>query len=118
MAETTEITDARNIQVIELHMMDKNKYYPLALVSGACIRTCLYPLSLVKTRLQVQSKKTLYNGTWDAFKKIGKMEGIAGLYRGYWVNSLLTVPQVRPIHPRPIILSSFHQYKGVGFFDL
>jgi len=94
MAEGVETTDASNIQVIELNMMDKSKYYPLALLSGACIRTTLYPLSLVKTRLQVQNKKILYNGTWDAFKKITQREGVKGLYRGYWINSLLIVPQV------------------------
>ena len=94
MAESSDMTDASSIQVIELNMMDKRKYYPLALLSGACIRTCLYPLSLVKTRLQVQNRRTMYNGTLDAFRKIFKMEGMTGLYRGYWVNSMLIVPQV------------------------
>lgn len=87
-------TTDRSIKVIELHMMDKTKYYPLALVSGATIRTALYPLTVVKTRLQVQNKRTLYNGTWDAFKKITRMEGFQGLYRGYLVSSLLIFPQV------------------------
>ena len=83
-----------SIKVIELHMMDPTKYYPLALLSGTAIRTVLYPVSLVKTRLQIQNKKTLYNGTWDAFKKISHLEGIQGLYRGYLVSCLFIVPQV------------------------
>lgn len=87
-------TSDRSIQVIELHMMDQTKYYPLALLSGTTIRTVLYPVSLVKTRLQIQNKKTLYNGTWDAFKKISHLEGIQGLYRGYLVSCLFIVPQV------------------------
>ena len=94
MAESSQTTADRSIQVVELHMMDKSKYYPLALVTGTLIRTTLYPLGLVKTRLQVQNKKTFYNGTWDAFKKITRVEGMRGLYRGYWVNSLLIIPQV------------------------
>ncbi|XP_067942111.1 solute carrier family 25 member 44-like [Watersipora subatra] len=94
MENSSPMTDGRGIQVIELHMMDKSKYYPLALVSGTLIRTTLYPLGLVKTRLQVQNKKTFYNGTWDAFKKISRIEGVRGLYRGYWVNSLLVFPQM------------------------
>ena len=97
MAGNTQRPD-RSIQVIELHMMDKTKYYPLALLSGATIRTALYPLSLVKTRLQVQNKKTMYNGTWNAFKKITHLEGFQGLYRGYLVSSLLIVPQVSIHH--------------------
>lgn len=105
MEENSGTVDSKAIQVIELDMMDKSKYYPLALVSGTAIRTLLYPLSLVKTRLQVQNKRTLYNGTWDAFRKISRMEGVTGLYRGYLVNSLLICPQVRVI----VVLIYFQQ---------
>ncbi|CAG8669365.1 20014_t:CDS:2 [Rhizophagus irregularis] len=52
--------------------------------------TIVYPLDIIKTRLQVQSKqsKTMmkeneyYESTFDAIIKIIKMEGITGLYAG------------------------------------
>jgi solute carrier family 25 protein 44 len=44
-------------------MMDKKKYYPLAMMSGLTIRGILYPLTLIRTRLQVQDGRTVYNGT-------------------------------------------------------
>ena len=39
--------------VIEWHMLDKNKFFPLSMASSFCIRSCLHPLIVVKTRLQV-----------------------------------------------------------------
>lgn len=83
-----------NIQVIELHMMNKKKYYPLTLISGFTIRSTLYPFSLIKTRIQVQKKKALYTGTFDAFSKISRSEGFRGLYKGFWVSNMLIVSQM------------------------
>ncbi|CAD5112079.1 DgyrCDS1322 [Dimorphilus gyrociliatus] len=83
-----------NIQVIELHMMNKTKYYPLTLISGFTIRSTLYPFSLIKTRIQVQKKKALYNGTFDAFSKITRNEGFRGLYKGFWISNMLIVSQM------------------------
>ena len=80
--------------MIELRMMDKRKYYPLTLASGLCIRSLLYPFMLIKTRLQIQRGSTLYSGTLDAFLKISRSEGVAGLYRGFWVNCLQLFPSM------------------------
>jgi hypothetical protein len=35
---------------------------------------------------QVQHKNALYKGTFDAFHKILKYEGVKGLYRGFWIS--------------------------------
>lgn len=78
--------EVEQIQVIELKMMDKRKYYPLTLASGITIRSMLYPFMLIKTRLQIQKGHTVYRGTFDAFLKISVNEGRAGLYRGFWVS--------------------------------
>ena len=86
--------EVEEIQVIELSMMDKRKYFPLSLVSGLYIRSLLYPLSLIKTRLQIQKGTSLYSGTADAFVKIARSEGIGGLYRGFWVSCLQLVPSL------------------------
>jgi hypothetical protein len=41
------------IQVIEWNMMDKSKFYPLSMLSSFTIRTLMYPMTLVKTKIQV-----------------------------------------------------------------
>ncbi|XP_067653516.1 solute carrier family 25 member 44-like [Haliotis asinina] len=83
-----------DLQVIELDMMDKRKYYPLTFASGMTIRTLLYPVTLVKTRLQIQKGHTIYKGTFDAFVKIARNEGLSGLYRGFWVSCLQLFPSM------------------------
>ncbi|XP_069103385.1 solute carrier family 25 member 44-like [Argopecten irradians] len=75
-------------QIIQLDMMDKRKYYPLALGSGLFVRFVQYPLTLVRTRLQVQRGKDVYKGTFDALVKIRKTEGIRGLYQGFGVHAI------------------------------
>lgn len=66
------------------------KFYPMALVTSWAVRTALYPMSVVKSRLQLQRQNEIYKGTIDAFKKIVKTEGRLALYRGYWI----TLPQL------------------------
>lgn len=83
-----------SIQVIELHMVEKSKYFPLTALSGFVIRGVLYPFSLIKTRLQVQRHNALYKGTWDAFKKIAHADGMRGLYKGFWISNLMVVSQM------------------------
>lgn len=78
--------EMEEIRVIELHMMDKRRYFPLTLVSGMFVRSSLYPFMLIKTRLQIQRGNTVYKGTFDALFKIGATEGVSGLYRGFWVS--------------------------------
>lgn len=87
--DTLEIEE---IRVIELNMMDKRKYFPLTLLSGFAIRGILYPFSVIRTRLQIQKGNTIYKGTFDAFGKISKFEGLTGLYRGFWVSTLHMAP--------------------------
>ncbi|KAL4887729.1 mitochondrial carrier domain-containing protein [Aspergillus karnatakaensis] len=70
--------------------------------TGAVLANAIvYPLDLVKTKLQVQVKKTgdeaelsadevHYKGTWDAIAKIVDKEGFEGLYSGMF-GSLIGV---------------------------
>lgn len=76
------------IRSIEWDMMDKVKFLPLSMLSSFSVRCALYPLTLIKTRLQVQKHNALYNGMIDAYIKIYKGEGFSGLYRGFWLSSL------------------------------
>ena len=77
-----------NIRIIEWDDMDKKKFYAFGVILSMTIRGVIYPTSLIKTRLQVQKQNVMYSGTWDAFKKITKYEGVRGLYKGFMVNTL------------------------------
>lgn len=76
------------IRTIEWDMMDKTKFFPLSMLSSFSIRCCFYPLTLIKTQLQVQFKNNVYSGMFDAGYKIYRAEGPAGLYRGFWISSV------------------------------
>lgn len=91
-----EITEdpTRFVRTIEWDMMDKTKFFPLSMLSSFCVRFSLYPLTLIKTRLQVQKHGETYKGLFDAATKIYKTEGVHGLYRGFWVSSVQIISGV------------------------
>ncbi|CAD5229851.1 unnamed protein product [Bursaphelenchus okinawaensis] len=78
------------LRVIEWDHMNLKVFYPMALTSTWTVRTCLYPLAVLRARLQLQKQTSVYRNTWHAFKSIAKYEGARGLYKGFWV----TVPQI------------------------
>jgi hypothetical protein len=86
-ASTSSVTSAAAAQstsgpgVVEWEHLDKKKFYVLAPLASLATRFALYPSNLVKTRLQAQTGKLLYRGTWDAFVKIWQFEGLKGLYK-------------------------------------
>ncbi|XP_020324952.2 solute carrier family 25 member 44 [Oncorhynchus kisutch] len=81
----------RNIQIIEWEDLDKRKFYSFGVFMTMTIRATVYPATLIRTRLQVQKGKSLYNGTFDAFFKILRAEGVRGLYRGFMVNTFTLI---------------------------
>lgn len=88
------LESGEEVRIVELYMMDKRKYFPLTVVSGFCIRGILYPFSLIKTHLQIQTHNTVYKGTFDAFLQIRRHEGVRGLYKGFWVSNLMVLSQM------------------------
>lgn len=89
-------------------------------IAGIIGVTCVFPIDLVKTRLQNQqigpSGERMYNSMlvpkfensylsllqicpnqlsfrWDAFRKTYRKEGFFGMYRGSAVNILLITPE-------------------------
>lgn len=60
--EVVETPDHRYIRTIEWEMMDKTKFFPLSMLSSFSVRCALYPLTLIKTRLQIQKNNSLYTG--------------------------------------------------------
>ncbi|KAG0379545.1 mitochondrial aspartate-glutamate transporter agc1 [Mortierella sp. AD032] len=70
-----------------MHDFLKGSYgFMLGSISGAVGATVVYPIDLVKTRMQNQRSKVvgelLYKNSIDCFKKVIKNEGALGLYRG------------------------------------
>ncbi|KAJ1036547.1 hypothetical protein NDA13_000080 [Ustilago tritici] len=66
-------------------------------IAGVTELLCLYPLDVVKTRMQLQGRADVgaerYNGMVDAFKKIIKSEGAGRLYRGLVPPLMLEAPK-------------------------
>lgn len=81
----------RNIQIIEWEDLDKRKFYSFGVFMTMTIRAAVYPATLIRTRLQVQRGRSMYNGTLDAFVKILRNEGVRGLYRGFLVNTFTLI---------------------------
>ena len=48
------VRSAHNLTVIEWEMLDKKKFFPLSMMSSFTVRCFLYPLTLIRTRLQVK----------------------------------------------------------------
>jgi len=66
-------------------------------IAGIIGVTCVFPLDLVKTRLQNQqvgpNGERQYSSMLDCFKKTYRAEGFKGMYRGSAVNILLITPE-------------------------
>ncbi|KAG8379635.1 hypothetical protein BUALT_Bualt07G0109500 [Buddleja alternifolia] len=58
-------------------------------ISGALGATCVYPLQVVRTRLQAQR---IYSSMSDMFRKTYQHEGFRGFYKGLFPNLLKVVP--------------------------
>ncbi|KAI9356235.1 mitochondrial carrier domain-containing protein [Zopfochytrium polystomum] len=70
-----------------LHEVLKSAFnFTLGSIAGAIGATFVYPIDLVKTRMQNQRSNVvgemLYKNGWDCFKKVIRNEGFTGLYSG------------------------------------
>ncbi|XP_055379998.1 solute carrier family 25 member 44 [Condylostylus longicornis] len=86
--------ESEYIKSIEWSMMDKKKFIPLSMLSSFSVRCCLFPLTVIKTQLQVQFQNDIYTGMIDCGRKLYKTEGIRGLYKGFWISSFQIVSGV------------------------
>ncbi|XP_069173959.1 mitochondrial glutamate carrier 1 isoform X2 [Procambarus clarkii] len=93
-------TAARHSLVTIMGDQPKFKLLPKILnggIAGIVGVTCVFPLDLVKTRLQNQqigpNGERMYNSMFDCFKKTYRVEGYFGMYRGSGVNILLITPE-------------------------
>jgi len=68
MSEPSKFSSRSHVSTIEWDMMDKTKFLPLSMLSSFCVRCTLYPLTLIKTRLQIQKHGEMYKGNIIYFK--------------------------------------------------
>ncbi|KAI5962151.1 AGC1 [Candida pseudojiufengensis] len=65
----------------------------LGSIAGCIGATAVYPIDLVKTRMQAQKHKALYDNSIDCFKKILRAEGFKGLYSGLGAQLVGVAPE-------------------------
>lgn len=65
----------------------------LGSIAGCIGATAVYPIDLVKTRMQAQKHKALYDNSLDCFKKILRKEGFKGLYSGLAAQLVGVAPE-------------------------
>ncbi|XP_048473742.1 calcium-binding mitochondrial carrier protein Aralar2 isoform X3 [Rhincodon typus] len=76
--------------------------FTLGGIAGATGATSVYPVDLVKTRMQNQRstgafvEEIMYHNSFDCFRKVLRYEGIIGLYRGL-------IPQLMGVAPEKAI---------------
>lgn len=77
---------------------EKPKVLPLHIklavgaAAGGFGTSCIYPIDMVKTRLQ--SSSGIYTGPFDCFKKIYSLEGgMRGFYKGLNANLIGVLPE-------------------------
>ncbi|KAL0967891.1 hypothetical protein UPYG_G00259290 [Umbra pygmaea] len=102
----------RTIRIIEWEDLDKKKFYSLGVFMTMTTRATVYPFALIRTRLQVQKGKSLYTGTFDAFYKILKAEGVRGLYRGFLVNTFTLISGQAYITTYELVRKYVSQYSS------
>lgn len=67
--------------------------FSLGSVAGCIGATVVYPIDLVKTRLQAQRSNSQYKNSIDCFMKISSREGVKGLYSGLGPQLLGVAPE-------------------------
>lgn len=65
----------------------------LGSIAGCIGATVVYPIDLVKTRMQAQKHKALYDNSLDCFRKIIQKEGFRGLYSGLAAQLVGVAPE-------------------------
>lgn len=96
------------------HARESVLHFGLGAIAGGIGATAVYPIDLVKTRMQNQraldASQRLYQNSLDCFKKVYLKEGFTGLYRGL-------VPQLMGVAPEKAIKLTVNDLLRGLFFD-
>ncbi|KAK8384570.1 hypothetical protein O3P69_014268 [Scylla paramamosain] len=103
---TRKLTDIKAVESPEqrgvlVQIMESAYRFTLGSLAGAVGATAVYPIDLVKTRMQNQRTgsyigELMYRNSFDCFKKVIRHEGFVGLYRGL-------IPQLIGVAPEKAI---------------
>ncbi|KAI5073261.1 hypothetical protein GOP47_0011274 [Adiantum capillus-veneris] len=85
--------------------LNKTKFYVIGAGLFSGVSTLLYPISVVKTRMQVATKGQMNISGPAVFKGILRQDGIPGLYRGFGTVIVGTIPS------RMVLLTSLETTK-------
>ncbi|KAL5285325.1 SLC25A12 family protein [Megaselia abdita] len=93
--------DSPDQRSILIQTLESAYRFTLGSFAGAVGATVVYPIDLVKTRMQNQRAgsyigEVAYRNSWDCFKKVIRHEGVLGLYRGL-------LPQLMGVAPEKAI---------------
>ncbi|CAA6657354.1 unnamed protein product [Spirodela intermedia] len=89
--------------------LDKTKFYVVGAGLFTGVTVALYPISVVKTRMQVVSKEVAEKSAVSIIKNILKTDGVPGLYRGFGTVITGAIPA------RIIFLTSLETTKAASF---
>lgn len=89
--------------------LDKTKFYVVGAGIFTGLTVALYPISVVKTRLQVASKDAVEKNAFSVIRGLLRTEGVPGLYRGFGTVITGAVPA------RIIFLTALETTKVAAF---
>lgn len=98
-----------------IQVLESTYRFTLGSIAGAVGATAVYPIDLVKTRMQNQRTgsfigELMYRNSIDCFKKVIRHEGVFGLYRGL-------VPQLMGVAPEKAIKLTVNDFVRDKFYD-
>nr|XP_034572931.1 cleavage stimulation factor subunit 50 [Setaria viridis] len=94
MDTTTRAAKIPSLHQTEINWdnLDKTKLYVVGAGMFSGVTVALYPVSVVKTRMQVASGDAMRRNALATFKNILKVDGVPGLYRGFPTVIIGAVP--------------------------
>ncbi|XP_053988123.1 calcium-binding mitochondrial carrier protein Aralar1 isoform X3 [Hylaeus anthracinus] len=98
-----------------VQILESGYRFVLGSIGGAVGATAVYPIDLVKTRMQNQRAGSLvgelmYRNSFDCLKKVIRHEGFFGLYRGL-------IPQLMGVAPEKAIKLTVNDFVRDKFMD-
>ncbi|KAL3636543.1 hypothetical protein CASFOL_018842 [Castilleja foliolosa] len=97
--------------------LDKTKFYVVGAGIFSGVTVALYPISVVKTRMQVASNNAVERSAVSVIKGLLKTDGIPGLYRGFGTVITGAIP-TRIIFLTALETTKVAAYKTVQPFKL
>jgi len=96
MSNDLSMKEKDNMSMIK-RGLQSGYHFGIGSVAGAIGATTVYPIDLVKTRMQNQRKvasgKILYRNSWDCCRQVIRNEGFFGLYRGLLPQLIGVAPE-------------------------